>query len=122
MNKRGFGSLGEKLAEDYLIQNGFKILERNYRVGRIGEIDIIATENDYICFIEVKTRTGSLYGLPIEAVGHTKRKKIKELALIYLKQKRMIDKNIRFDIVEVMGNRTGDKFEMEKINIVSSAF
>lgn len=122
MNKRGFGSLGEKLAEDYLVRNGFLILEKNFRAGRFGEIDIIAAENEYICFIEVKTRAGSLFGAPIEAVGYKKRKKIKELAWIYMKQKKLGERNMRFDIVEVTGRRMNEEFKPENINLVRSAF
>ena len=122
MNKRGFGSLGEKLAEDYLVRNGFSILEKNFRAGRFGEIDIIAAENEYICFIEVKTRAGSLFGAPIEAVGYKKRKKIKELAWIYMKQKKLGERNMRFDIVEVTGRRMNEEFKPENINLVRSAF
>ena len=122
MNKRSFGSIGENLADDYLVKNGFTNLERNYRAGRLGEIDIIASENGYVCFVEVKTRTSNLFGTPIESVGYEKRKKIKILAWIYLKDKKLVDKNIRFDIVEVMGKRISDEFLPEKINLVRSAF
>ena len=90
MNKRGFGNVGEQIAAEYLVKNGFKILDRNFRYGRFGEIDIIAVENEYICFIEVKTRTSSLFGTPIEAVGYEKRKKIKALAWTYIKYKKIV--------------------------------
>lgn len=122
MNKRGFGSLGETIAADYLLNNGFVILDRNYRSGRFGEIDIIASENEYICFIEVKTRTGSLFGTPSEAVGYEKRQKIKALAWAYIKQKNLGERNMRFDIVEVTGRRRDDEFVPEQINLIRDAF
>ena len=122
MNKRGFGKIGENIAANYLTKNGFTILDRNYRSGRFGEIDIIAAENEYICFIEVKTRTSSLFGTPIEAVGYEKRKKIKTLAWIYLKHKNLGERNMRFDIVEVTGKRFDEEFMLEHINLVRSAF
>ncbi len=122
MNKRGFGSIGENLAVEYLVRQGFTILDRNYRSGRIGEIDIIAAEKEYICFIEVKTRTSSLYGAPIEAVGYGKRQKMKTLAWIYIKHKNHDNKYMRFDIVEVTGKKMNDKFVLEHINLVRSAF
>lgn len=122
MNKRGFGSIGEKIAADYLIKNGFTILDKNYRSGRFGEIDIIAAENEYICFIEVKTRTSSLFGTPIEAVGYEKRKKIKTLAWTYIKYKNLGERNMRFDIVEVTGKRLNEEFIPDHINLVRSAF
>ena len=122
MNKRGFGNVGEQIAAEYLVKNGFKILDRNFRYGRFGEIDIIAVENEYICFIEVKTRTSSLFGTPIEAVGYEKRKKIKALAWTYIKYKNMGERNMRFDIVEVTGKRVQDEFIPDYINLVRSAF
>ncbi len=122
MNKRSLGSAGEAFAAEYLEKQGFALLDRNYRSGRYGEIDIIAVEKEYICFIEVKTRTGSLYGAPIEAVGHDKRRKIKALAWSYLKQKGLGERNMRFDIVEVTGKRRNDCFIPDKINLVRDAF
>ena len=122
MNKRSFGAVGEKIAADYLEDNGFTILDKNFRSGRFGEIDIIAAEREYLCFVEVKTRTSSLYGTPIEAVGYEKRKKIKALAWIYIKQKNLGEKNIRFDIVEVTGRRLNEEFVTDYINLVRSAF
>lgn len=122
MNKRSLGSIGETFAAEYLEKQGFSILDRNYRSGRYGEIDIIATENEYMCFIEVKTRTGSLYGTPIEAVGYEKRQKIKALAWIYLKHKSFGARNMRFDIVEVTGKRINEDFIPDNINLVRDAF
>ncbi len=122
MNNRAFGSIGEELASEYLKENGFTILERNFRAGRFGEIDIIAAEREYICFIEVKTRTGSLFGTPAEAVGHAKREKLRQLAWIYLKQKNLKDRNMRFDIVEVTGQRFNEEFKPKHIELIRSAF
>lgn len=122
MNNRKFGTIGEQLAAEYLENKGFTILDRNYRSGKIGEIDIIAAENEYICFVEVKTRTGSLFGTPAEAVGYEKRQKLKALAWIYLKHKKLFNKNMRFDIVEVIGKRWNDEFITEQINLIRSAF
>lgn len=122
MNKRGFGKIGEDKAARYLIENGFEILDRNFRSGRFGELDIIATEGNYLCFIEVKTRTSSLYGSPIEAVNYAKREKIKALAWIYVKFKKLGERNMRFDIVEVTGIRIHDEFKVNNINLVRSAY
>ena len=122
MNNYEFGKTGEQLAVDYLIKNGFTILDRNFRSGKFGEIDIIACENEYICFIEVKTRTSNLYGSPAEAVGFSKRQKIKSLAWIYLKQKGMGERYMRFDIIEVTGSKTKEGFIPKNINLLRGAF
>ena len=65
--KKVLGKKGEKLVEGYLKKQGCKILKKNYKTP-FGEADIIAQDKDEICFVEVKTRTSSSYGLPREAV------------------------------------------------------
>ncbi len=122
MNNYEFGKTGEQLAADYLENNGFTILDRNFRSGKFGEIDIIACEKEYICFIEVKTRTGNLFGTPAEAVGFSKRQKIKSLAWIYLKHKGMGERYMRFDIIEVTGTKSKDGFMPKSINLIRGAF
>ena len=69
------GKAGEKLAEEYLMQNGYNILHRNWRFGH-DEIDIIATKNNLLHFVEVKYRSTNWGGHPEEAVN---KKKIKDL-------------------------------------------
>ncbi|MGI6669377.1 MAG: YraN family protein [Acetivibrionales bacterium] len=122
MNKRKYGIAGENAAVDYLAKNGFIILERNFRPGKLGEIDIIARESEYICFIEVKTRTSRLFGTPAEAVGRVKREKLKKLAWIYIKQMNLGERNMRFDVVEVFGSISGEDFIPAQINLIRSAF
>lgn len=121
-NKRSFGKLGEDLAAEYLGKNGYKLLDRNYRSGRMGEIDIVAVQGEYLCFIEVKTRTGKLFGLPCEAVDARKQANLRKLAWAYMKHKGLEGKNARFDVVEVTGNKKGDEFINIKINVLRNAF
>jgi putative endonuclease len=121
-NKRSLGSEGERLAADYLVQNGYRLLDMNYRSGRMGEIDIVAAQDEFICFIEVKTRTGSSFGLPCEAVGRRKQENLRRLAWAYLKHRGLTDRNVRFDIVEVTGDKKGGEFINIKINLIRNAF
>lgn len=124
-NKRSLGSIGEKIAVEYLKQNGFNIIATNFRYGKLGEIDIIAREEEYICFIEVKTRSSILFGTPSEAVGVRKRKNIRKLAWIYLKQHCLLDENVRFDVIEVvikMGICQNQPFTVERTNLIRNAF
>ncbi len=65
------GNLGENLAADYLIKQGYKIIKRNFRT-RYGEIDIIAQDKDTLAFIEVKTRKSSSFGSPEESLTSRK--------------------------------------------------
>ena len=100
MNKRKFGIIGEKIAQGYLINKGFKILETNFYTKR-GEIDIIAKKNDCIIFVEVKTRTSLEFGTPAMAVNSSKKKHIKSTAKIFLHLNRLYKYNVRFDVIEV---------------------
>ena len=95
------GNIGEQLATDFLKKAKYKILERNYR-SVIGEIDIIAKDKNTIVFVEVKTRSTLKFGLPCEAVDYRKQQKIHSVASIYLKNKKLEDSELRFDVIEVL--------------------
>ncbi len=115
--KNEVGKQGEQLAAVFLKKNGYKVLEYNYR-NRLGEIDIIAKDGDFICFIEVKTRLSNHQGTPLEAITTQKQKKISQVALSYLKQKHLIDQYARFDVVSVEKTPDGK----EKIDVLKDAF
>ena len=101
MNKRKFGMIGEKIAQDYLRKNGYDILKTNFYTKR-GEIDIIASINNTIVFVEVKTRTTLEYGTPAMAVGNTKLKHMKSTAKIFLMLNNLYKYDIRFDVIEII--------------------
>lgn len=93
------GAAGEVLAARFLRDRGYEILAANYRC-RFGEIDIIAADDEYIIFVEVKTRgEGALYA-PREAVTAAKQQRIRKTAMMYLKQY-PTDRQPRFDVIEV---------------------
>ena len=93
------GTLGENLAAGFLTENGYSIIERNYRV-RNAEIDIIAEKNGVIAFVEVKYRKNNALGTPAEAVNTAKQKKIISAALSFIAANG--DNNdYRFDVCEV---------------------
>ena len=107
------GDLGEDIACHYLIRKGYTILQRNMK-NSIGEIDVIASIDDVIVFVEVKTRDSVSYGLPFEAINLKKQKKIKNTAILYLKDKGLYDKVfVRFDCVSILGY--DDTFRIEHI-------
>lgn len=95
------GKEGEEVAAQFLLKQGYKILERNFRTSR-GEIDIIARDGSTLVFIEVKARTDDLHGAPQAAVGYRKQIKLSHTALAYLSQKG-IACPCRFDVVSVVG-------------------
>jgi putative endonuclease len=99
--RKEIGLLGEKLAADFLRRKGYRILERNVRVGR-GEIDLIALDGETLVFVEVKTRKGLGFGHPSEAITHRKRRQLSKLALLYMQRRGMVDLNGRFDVISVL--------------------
>ncbi len=110
------GQKGEIAAISFLQIRGFTILETNYRT-KPAEIDIIAKDNDCICFIEVKTRRSLKKGLPRESVNYSKQKKIITGASIYLKKNRLMESKIRFDVIEIL-----EKNGNFDINLIKHAF
>ena len=111
------GKRGEDIAADSLKQNGYRIIQRNYK-NKLGEIDIIAKDRKTLCFVEVKTRTNLKFGHPQEAVTLHKQKKLNKVALSYLKQYNLLNFPARFDTVSVVFNNQ-NKIE---IKIIKDAF
>jgi putative endonuclease len=105
------GQKGEDLAADYLQKSGYKILFRNWKWGK-NEIDIIAENNDFIAFVEVKTRHDDFRMHPITAVTKEKQKSIIRAAGGYI-QKFNIDKEGRFDIITVI--KSIDTFKIDHL-------
>jgi len=95
------GKAGQKAAETFLLKKGYQIITRNFRKNT-GEIDLVARDGDYVVFVEVKARKGLEYGLPREAVGRAKQKRIVNMALRYMAQHNITETDIRFDVVEVL--------------------
>lgn len=81
-NKRQKGSSYERRAADYLVGQGYEIIEMNYRC-KFGEIDIIARNGEYLVFVEVKYRYSAAGGLPEEAVDWKKQRRISRVASYY---------------------------------------
>lgn len=95
------GKKYEALAGNHLEQKGYKILERNHK-NILGEIDLICKQEDIIVFVEVKYRQSAKFGRPIEAITPNKIFRIKKTAMLYLKQKRLLESNFRFDVIEIL--------------------
>lgn len=120
MNKKEIGNVGEDIAQSFLIDKGYIILDRNFKC-RIGEIDIIAKDGNHIVFIEVKARNSCNYGSPGEAVNILKKNKIISTANYYINRKKLYNLNIqfRFDVVEIYLNGAG---KYKRINLIKDAF
>ena len=112
--KQQFGKLSEKLAVKFLKKQGYKILSLNYRCP-LGEVDIVGLEKDTVVFIEVRSRSNSSCGMPMETINFDKKKHIIRTALYYQKRYNLYDYNVRFDIVSVLKDETTQKLSIELI-------
>lgn len=115
MEKIQLGKLGEDAAAHFLQSKGYRILDRNYR-NRLGEIDIICAKDEYLVFVEVKTRRSEAYGRPIEAVDYRKASRIQNISMCYVSHKKLYGYQPRFDIIEVV------KKDCMEIEHVENAF
>ena len=106
------GKKGEDLAAYYLLKLGYKILVRNWRFNH-KELDIIATKDNYLVFIEVKTRTVNGIERPQDAITLRKQKKLIIAANAFIEQKN-INMDARFDVISVILD--GNKHEIEHID------
>lgn len=105
------GKKGEELAKDYLIKNGYKIVELNKRFSHFCEIDIIAQDKDTFVFCEVKTRKTNICGSPFEAITKTKYQNIKKGIYLYL-QENPSCKKFRIDAISII---LQPKFEIKHL-------
>ncbi len=100
------GKEGEEIARNFLIKNGFKLIESNYS-NKLGEIDIIMSDNDWLVFVEVKLKNGDKYGSPEEMITKSKLSKVKKVAESFLILEKELVKNFskyRIDAVCIVLN------------------
>jgi putative endonuclease len=98
--KQVLGKEGERVAEQYLKNKGYKLVERNYRCP-VGELDLIVLDRRVVVFVEVKTRSGRGYGSPLEAVEFRKQRKMIQAAQYFLSAKKLHQRDARFDVVGI---------------------
>ena len=95
------GKKGEVIACEYLIKQGYKILEMNKRFSRFSEIDIIALDKNTLVFCEVKTRKTNICGQPVEAITKSKYENIKKGVYLYLQETSKY-KKFRIDAISIL--------------------
>ena len=126
--KQILGKLGEDIACDYLEKNKYRIVRRNVHFGK-NELDIIAEDNDYLVFVEVKTRSclypeSGDFGIPSRAVDEGKRKNTVKAARDYM-AKNYVNKQPRIDVIEVYMLEQKSEFKTPtvlKVNHIRNAF
>lgn len=134
MKRSRIGSLGEDIAERFLEQHGYRVIARNYVIAR-GEIDLAAYRRGTVAIVEVKTRSGSSYGRPAEAVDCEKQDRLRNTAAAFLRvhnrggripvysrllrrQRPRPVRRLRFDIIEVYLDGKGG----HTVNHIPNAF
>ena len=110
------GKEGEELALKKIKRLGYKCIARNYRC-LLGEVDLIASHEDCLVFIEIKTRKGKSLGYAKEAIDGRKRRQLSKVALAYMKSNNCSDTKSRFDVVAI--NLRDGK---EEIEVIQNAF
>ncbi|ETR74133.1 MAG: endonuclease [Candidatus Magnetoglobus multicellularis str. Araruama] len=111
------GKDSETLAVNYLLENGYTIIQRNFRT-KGGEIDIIARENNTLVFVEVKSRTSTRYGHALQSLTHRQKKRLTKTALMYLHQHQMKNQSARFDVVAIQKKQ----YTGTDIRLIKNAF
>ena len=119
MTGKSSGDWGEALVAAYLRERGYHIDVSKYRC-RFGEIDLIAHDGDTLCFVEVKLRVGTEYGLPREFVTKAKQRKLRTTASYYLASHDP-DAVCRFDVAEVYTDKDRSA-SATRITYIENAF
>lgn len=113
-NTRLIGQTGETLAARFLIENGYRLILANFKapIGRnsrgaqvTGEIDLIALDEDVLCFVEVKTRSSDEYAAPVAAVDLRKQRQVTRTARMYRKTFQLTQMKFRYDVISIVLKR-----------------
>ena len=100
------GSFGEDRAARHLVEHGMVVLDRNWRC-EAGEIDLVLRDGEVLVVCEVKTRTSTAYGSPVEAVTETKAERLRRLADRWIEERGLRPPEVRIDVVGVLLPRRG---------------
>jgi len=111
--KDDLGRRGEQAAVEYLESAGLRILDRNWRCAE-GEIDIVAAEGRVLVICEVKTRSGTGYGSPLEAITRSKRARLRRLAIRWLVAHGVLFDEVRIDVIGLVRDESGH-YQLEHV-------
>jgi len=117
MSRKTTGAAGEKLAGQFLVQRGYRLIETNYRC-REGEVDIIAIKNDCLVFVEVRTKRSSVFGGPEESITERKKQHLRAVAARYRETHADLPQAWRIDVVAVELDAEG---KTRRIEIIENA-
>lgn len=114
---QNIGKSGENIAVGYLIDRGYKIIQRNFRVPR-GEIDIVAKDKDILVFVEVKNFSYRNFYLPMYSISERKKRMIRRTAEEYLYRNDIMNNDCRFDFVFIYLDEKNER----RIELIKNAF
>jgi putative endonuclease len=117
MGRRETGIQGEKLACNFLANNGYRIIETNYRC-RDGEVDVVTQQRDVLVFVEVRTKKNLNFGTPEESITERKKEKLRAVAEHYTQNHENLPPTWRIDVVAVQLNYRG---RLHRIEIIENA-
>ncbi|MDD2251529.1 MAG: YraN family protein [Dehalococcoidales bacterium] len=101
MTSKQTGDIAEKIAAHYLSKKGYRILQTNYR-NSIGEIDIVARHGHTLVFVEVRSKTGTSFGLPLESINRAKSTRLIKVAEGYLNEYPASPEDWRIDVIGIV--------------------
>jgi putative endonuclease len=110
-HRQSLGKRGEDLACDELEKHGYVIVDRRFRT-RCGELDIVARDHGVLVFVEVRARSSTHFGTPLDSVTWQKRQRLCRMAESYLCLKRLAAGPCRFDVVSVVERASGRTIEL----------
>ncbi|MCL2403567.1 MAG: YraN family protein [Coriobacteriia bacterium] len=112
--RRLLGQRGEEIACEFLVRHDMKIVDRNWRCS-YGEADVIALDGRTLVFCEVKTRKGTGYGSPVEAVTFKKRQRYYKLIGLYRRRCKVPHSSVRFDVIGILVDEARKKAKLQYV-------
>lgn len=117
MNNRKVGTVCEEIVCDYLTEKRFLIVDQNYHIGKIGEIDIVAVKDKSLYIIEVKSKRSSYFGFPHEYITFRKEARLRKISKIYLKDKNVLYEDYSKYILIACVIRNKDRYSIKMYNM-----
>ena len=119
--QKQIGNLGEKIAERFLEERGYTVLDRKFST-RYGELDLVAIEDETenVVFIEVKTRTTGTFGMPEDSITHAKLERVQNAALLWLQAHPDTKDDWRIDVISIILDQKNEIRDIQHFINVSS--